>query len=89
MAAHLLVMSMIYSQQNKCCTVAKSTIPYITGVDDMGIELCGSCSKLFEVETSIEKPKMRLIPASGVSTKPLVAEVMLVWCCPDCSLDEL
>jgi hypothetical protein len=55
----------------------------------MSIELCNSCSKLFEVETSIEKPKEYLIHLPGVTGKPLVAEVMLMWCCPDCSLNEL
>jgi hypothetical protein len=55
----------------------------------MSIELCGICSKLFEVETAIEKPKRYLVPSSGGAAKPLLAEVMLVWSCPDCSLDEL
>jgi hypothetical protein len=55
----------------------------------MSVELCGSCSKLFEVETSIEKPKEYAIFASCDTAKPLLAEVMFVWCCPDCSLDEL
>ena len=60
----------------------------------MAIELCGDCLRMFDVRVAIEEPKRFLlsqhfaIPSVESNwCTPMQDDIMLVWRCPECSLE--
>ena len=58
----------------------------------MSMELCGECLRLFDADTSIETPKSYLIPPLSNpyvnACTPIAADVIVIWRCPTCSLED-